>query len=154
IRPGLRREERSILRFLPAVTFDSKLHVRDAQIRIDSAALQPQRVIVAARARVKLLHAPGEQTLLDLFRKSLGVSGRGHGLWREYPRGLMLAVAVARGSAPARCHNVRTKSANYAHHIVKRDVVSAPFLKGFVGALGEAEVGDAAEALFNAVITV
>src|SRR5438874_401965 len=66
----------------------------------------------------------------------------------------MIAVSIARRAVEAADDYVGLKFADDANHIGQGDIVAMPLLKGFVGGLGESEVGDAGEALLHSVVLV
>src|SRR5512146_1283968 len=66
----------------------------------------------------------------------------------------MVSVTVALVALKARDDHVGTKGANDAYHVAQGNIVTTPFLEAFLGALGEAEVGYASEALVDIVVTV
>ncbi len=62
----------------------------------------------------------------------------------------MLAVPIALGARETQNDHVRTESADHPHHVAQ-DLLVSPFLEGFLGGLGEAEVDGAREKLLRAI---
>src|SRR5208282_2841249 len=103
---------------------------------------------------VKLLRLPRLQALLKLLGKARRIGSGTKRLTGQDARGLMVAVAVARAALKARANHIRAESANHAHHVAQRDIVTAPLLEGLFRRLGETKVGDAGEALLDSIVAI
>ena len=66
----------------------------------------------------------------------------------------MMSVTIVVCAGETRDQYIRRKFANHAHDISQRDIMSALFLKSLFGGFGVSKIGDAAEALLNAVVSV
>src|SRR5688572_28672703 len=93
---------------------------------------------------VKFFRLPWEKTLLEMLRKSCGISGRAKGLVRKQPCSLMVPMAILGIPLPLGDQNRRSPGTNEAHHFFKRGLV-IPFRKSFRGTLGEAKFEDCGE---------
>src|SRR5207237_4626670 len=86
--------------------------------------------------------------------EAIGIGGGAEGFASKNAGGLMIAVSIARRAVEAADDDIGLKFADDANDVGQGDIVAVPLLKSFVGGFGEAEVGDAGEALLHAVIFV
>ena len=94
------------------------------------------------------------ESFANLVGKTVRIGSGAQGFAGEDAGGLMITMAVAVFALETGDDDVGAEGADHSNEIGESDIVAAPFLKGLVGGLGEAEVGNAAEALFDAVVFV
>src|SRR5439155_5046645 len=101
---------------------------------------------------VELLRLPRVQTAADLIRIFLGIGGELDRVTRDDRRRLvMLPAAFARRRQ--RDHDVGTDH-SHQPHVIRRDLVAAPFLESLLDAERESKVDRAGEILLGAVEAV
>src|SRR6266404_9228947 len=66
----------------------------------------------------------------------------------------MMSVPVVLGAGKSRDQDIGAKSANDAHDISKRHIVTAPFLKSFVRSLRISEISNTGKSLLNSVVAI
>src|SRR5271166_5718086 len=150
-RPGACALRELVLQALPC-----ELHVGFAEQRIVLRSLQLNcPVFVCADVvHVKLLRLPRLEALANLLRKACGIGGHAEGLAGQDSGSLMVAVAIARIALKSGTDDIWPESANHPNHVAERDIVTTPLLERLLRSLGEAEIGDACEALLDSVVTV
>src|ERR1700693_1660794 len=138
-----------------------KLNVRHAQPWILFSGIQLDGVVFRQTGLspksthvpdVKFFRLPGQQTLLNLHRKSIRIRRRAKSLTRENRRSLMMAVPVTVGAGKAGYQHVGPKGTNHSHHVPKRNIMALPLLERFRGILGKAKIRNPSEALLYAVV--
>src|SRR6266404_1805774 len=66
----------------------------------------------------------------------------------------MMSVPVVLGAGKSRDQDIGAKSANDAHDISERHIVTAPFLKSFVRSLRISEISNTGKSLLNSVVAI
>src|SRR5437588_741087 len=137
-----------------ASPFRRQFSRRTSEYRIELAGIERRgsrlSCSLSEATAVDFEHLPRLQAFLDLFGKTLRVSGGFDRFRREQPGDLMMTVTVACRAAETIDDHQRAHHPNDAHHIAE-DLFSIPFPQCLVRRAREAEIESAREVLLRAI---